>query len=159
LLNITSRVQQLGRCFRCNSQEPQNIEIACRSDKMRKAAGILLMIYGVRTIVLAGGFLNEQGIEGSPLVVGLVAIISAVFGITGGVFCLKSKYWKLCFASSIVLLLFMIFEVLFRFPFTYWLHLSNLQHPWVSIAITIPWPIISQIFVCLGRSEWQEISA
>lgn len=126
---------------------------------MRKAAGILMIIYSVRTIVLAGGFLSEQGIEGSPLAMGLGAIIPAVFIIIGGVFCLKRKYWKLCFASSIVLLLFMIFDVLFQFPFTYWLHLSNLQHPWVSIAITIPWAILPQIFVCLRKKEWQEISA
>ena len=123
---------------------------------MRIAAGILMIIYSVRTIVFVGGTLSEQGIEIYPLVLGLYAIISAVFIITGGVFCIKRKYWKLCFASSFVLLLFMIFELFFMFPFAWWL---NLPIWWVVIPLSLPWPILPQIFVCLRKSEWQEISA
>ena len=123
---------------------------------MRIAAGILMILYSVRTIVFVGGTLSEQGTETYPLVLGLAAIIPAVFIITGGVFCLKRKYWKLCFASSLVLLLFMIFELFLMFPFAWWL---NLPIWWVVIPLSLPWPILPQIFVCLRKSEWQEISA
>lgn len=121
---------------------------------MRIAAGILMIVYSVRTIVFAGGTLSVQGIESSPIV--LAAIISAVFIITGGGFCIKRKYWKLCFASSLVLLLFLIFEVFLMFPLAWWLNIPNW---WVVIPLSIPWPILPQIFVCLRKNEWQEISA
>jgi hypothetical protein len=122
---------------------------------MRIAAGILMILYGVKTIgffvvnVIGWGFLPiGWGWHHSPLWMHLIAIISAVFIITGGFFCLKKKYWKICFASSLCLLLYMmLFEFWFRYP-TY-----------VGIALSIPWGILPQIFVCLRKSEWQEISA
>ena len=123
---------------------------------MRIAAGILMIMYGVKTIGLFvvnvigwGDFLPiGWGWQYYPLWMHLVAIISAVFIITGGVLCLKKKYWKICFASSLCLLFYMMLvEFWFRFP-TY-----------VGIAFSIPWGILPQIFVCLRKSEWQEILA
>ena len=126
---------------------------------MRIAAGIILIIYGAVSLCFYGPFLiiHLHLFGGDPFPI--LLMISAPFIITGGVFCLRRKYWKICFASSIILLLFMIFDVLFRFPYTCWLHPSNLEHPWVSIATTIPWAILPLIFVCRRESEWQEISA
>ena len=125
---------------------------------MRIAAGILMIIYSVRTIVFVGGTLSVQGFGTYPLVMSLAAIISAVFIITGGVFCLKRKYWKLCFASSLVLLLFLMFELVFIYPFAFGFSIVNLPQN-VYMAISLPWGILPLIFVCLRKSEWQEISA
>ena len=125
---------------------------------MRKAAGILMIMYGVKAIGLLvsspTGYLDEKFIDYSfPW--GLFVIIPAVFIITGGVFCLKRKYWKLCFASSLVLLLFMIIDFLFLFPFppgdvTYW---------WVNRTLFPPWGILPLIFICLRKREWSESKA
>ena len=128
---------------------------------MRIAAGILMIIYSVRTIALMGDFLSyflsEQAVEYSPLF--LATIISAVFIITGGVFCLKRKYWKICFASSIVILGFTIFDLLFlltsHVPFGVWPNLPI----WVLTLLTVPWPILPIIFVLLRKREWSESQA
>ena len=122
---------------------------------MRIAAGILMITYGVKTIVFFVGSLSDWGFHGYLDALGLFVIISAVFIITGGVFCLKRKYWKLCFASSLVLLLFMIFDLYSLFPMAAMLDILDR----VNMTISLPWGILPQIFICLRKSEWQEISA
>jgi len=120
---------------------------------MRKAAGILMIIYGVITIGFFVDFVGEWGFHHDyPLALGLtVIIISAVFFITGGGFCLKRKYWKLCFASSLCLLLFIIFDVHSVFP------AQHSLEPWPFISILFPLlGIIPQIFICLRKREWEE---
>jgi hypothetical protein len=131
---------------------------------MRKAAGILMIIYSVITIVFMVGFLiyffGGSAPDSSPLVMGLAAIIAAVFIIRGGVFCLKSRYWGLCLASSIVLLVFMILDLLIFVPFNAaWPKLPIWVVFFVVVPLSLPLGILPQIFVCLRRSEWQEISA
>jgi hypothetical protein len=131
---------------------------------MRRAAGILMMLYGVITIVFMVGFLIYffwgQATEGSPLLMGLAAIIAAAFIIIGGVFCLKRKYWQLCFASSIVLLVFMILDLLIFVPFNpFWPDLPLWVVYFVVVPLSLPLGILPQTFVCLRRSEWQKDSA
>ena len=77
---------------------------------MRKAAGILMIIYGVITLSGSVVFLSLYGIRISAYEppFHLFIIIWAVFITPGGVFCLKRKYWKICFTSSLFLLLFTI---------------------------------------------------
>jgi hypothetical protein len=122
---------------------------------MRKAAGILMITYGLKAIGFLVGSLSDWGFHGYLDALGLFVIISTVFIITGGVFCLKRKYWKICFASSLVLLLFMIFDLYSLFPRAAMLDILDR----VNMTISLPWGILPQIFVCLRRSEWQEISA
>jgi len=89
---------------------------------MRIAAGILMITYGLKAI----GFLVSSlsmGFIDYRFPWGLIVIIPAVFIITGGDFCLERKYWKLCFASSLVLLLFMIFDLRVLFPVPLWLNI------------------------------------
>ena len=131
---------------------------------MRKAAGIWMILYSVITIVFMGDFLIYgyfgSAPEGSPLFWGVATIIAAVFIIRGGVFCLKRKSWKICFASSIVLLVFMILDLLIFVPFNpFWPNLPVLVVFFVVVPLSLPLGILPQIFVCLRRSEWQEISA
>ena len=66
---------------------------------MRIAAGILMIIYGVKAIGTFVGFLSDVGFywfyhPGYTLALHLIVIITAAFFTTGGVFCLKKKYWK-----------------------------------------------------------------
>jgi hypothetical protein len=115
---------------------------------MRIAAGILMVIFGMTTMGMIVDVLIEYGTHAYDLPFNLFIVISAVFITTGGVFCLKRKYWKLCFTSSLFLLLFMI---LFFF---------SLPPPitWVALFL-IPGGILPIIFVCIRKREWQEIQA
>ena len=115
---------------------------------MRIATGILMITYGVKAIGFLVSSLSEGFID-YRFPWGLFVIIPAVFIITGGVFCLKRKYWKICFASSLCLLLFMIFDLYFLFP----VPLEYIPF-WVHIPLSLPWGILPQIFVCLRKSEW-----
>jgi len=123
---------------------------------MRKAAGILMILYSAKTIGFLVISLIDLGFVYFPLWMYLVWIILAVFIITGGFFCLKKKYWKICFASSLVLLLFMIFELLFGFIILNgYSRFGSIFTEYVDMPLSIPWGILPEIFVCLRRSEWQ----
>jgi hypothetical protein len=131
---------------------------------MRKAAGILMITYGVKTIVFLVSFVIREGTHHYPYLIPYpiywsVIIISAIFIITGGVFCLKRKYWKICFASSLCLLLFMIFDTRLGVPRPVVVLFHINIFTWVDIPLSLAWGILPQIFVCLRKSEWQEISA
>jgi hypothetical protein len=132
-------------------------EASKKEARMRKAAGILMILYGLKTIgfvvaYLIGGWAFLPigfGWYQYPLWMHLIPIISAVFIITGGVSCLKKKYWKICFASSICLLIYiMLVEFWYRFPNTY-----------VNIPLSILCGILPLIFICLRKSEWLESQA
>jgi len=127
---------------------------------MRKAAGILMIIYGVKGI---GTYVGPIFLEGwgafrwryIDIAYWLSYVIPVVFIIIGGVFCLKGKYWKLCFASSLCLSVFMFFDAL---P-TFYL-LQPLDMPYLGVQlILLPWGIIPIIFVLLRKSEWSESQA
>ena len=125
---------------------------------MRKAAGILLIIFGVVVISLfivnVSGLIThpyEDIVSTPPDYVYIIIATLAVFFIVGGVFCLKRKNWRLSFTSSLFLHIFMtllIFSNLFFFPWMFFL--------WLSL---IPVWILPLIFICLRKREWQEISA
>jgi len=53
--------------------------------------------------------LADYGIPPYDLVFDLFIIISTLLFITGGVFSLKRKYWKACFASALLLFGLLIF--------------------------------------------------
>ena len=113
---------------------------------MRIAAGILLIVLGM--VLLIGFIVVLIDYGGYDPAFDLFAIIASVFIVTGGVFCLMRKVWGLCFASTLVALLFMIFWLMGSFRAETWL-------TWlVSIMGTLP-----IIFVCVRKREWQEISA
>ena len=125
---------------------------------MRIAAGIILIILGMAAISLfivnVSGLIThpyEDIVSTPPDYVYIIIATLAVFFIVGGVFCLKRKNWRLCFTSSLFLHIFMtllIFSNLFFFSWMFFL--------WMSL---IPVWILPLIFICLRKSEWQEISA
>jgi hypothetical protein len=114
---------------------------------MRTAAGILMTFFGMTTVLLYVEFLNHYGLPVSvydlpPLPLTLFIIDSAVFVTTAGVFCLTRRYWKICFASSLLLFLFMIYGW-FSFP------------PPIALFL-IPGGILPIIFIYLRKREWEE---
>jgi hypothetical protein len=131
---------------------------------MRIAAGILTIILGTimgTFVALVELTLGEGSMNYARFI--LFPIISAVFVITGGVFCLKRKYWILCFTSSLVLLLLDLYLFL-AFNFRY-IPLPLGSYPanatWFPPSF-LDWVftlsgLLPIIFVCLRKREWQEI--
>lgn len=118
---------------------------------MRQAAGILMIIFSMTTVGIYFELAKYYVAPPNYLAVTLSTILAVVPIITGGVFCLKRKYWKLCFALSLWLLLFMILFLL-SLPSTE----IRFRSIWVPCFL-IPMGILPQIFVCLRKKEWQEI--
>lgn len=125
---------------------------------MRIAAGIMLMTNGAASLCFnVGGIISEFRHIREPIITILVLVVSYAFIVTGGVFCLKRKYWKVCLASALLAVLLMIYWIYgftrFRFPppsFPPFL-VSYLLLLVVTGALQI-------IFVCVRKKEWQEIS-
>jgi len=121
---------------------------------MRKAAGILMIIVGVALLALYVGLMSEFGIDFSSLsfnlfIISLSIIILPVLFITGGAFCLKRKYWKVCFTLALL-------PVVIMFSWVCWSRFSPyLAWFWFLIPMGIP----AIIFVYLRKREWQEPQA
>jgi hypothetical protein len=115
---------------------------------MRRAAGIMMVILGAFLLFGIVMILLEFGIDIHDRVYEIFFMICSAFLITGGVFCLKRKYWELCLASALVVV----------FPMIWWLrlYLYTSYVPWVTwVAAILGTPPI--IFVCLTKKEWKEI--
>ena len=129
---------------------------------MRKAAGILLILFGVAAmslfIVNVSGLIRnpyEHIVGVTPDYVFIIIATLAVFFIIGGVFCLRRKCWGLCFTSSLFLHI-SITELIFSQFFSQLFFYGWLFFLWLSL---IPLWIIPLIFICLRKSDWQEILA
>ena len=121
---------------------------------LRKASGILLIIFGVAAIGLAIAtvrglitYYTEYNLQTPPDYLYIATVALAVFVITGGVFCLRRRYWGLCFTSGLLLHVFMTLSILI-FPWIFFLWL------WLS-----PVWILPLIFICLRKIEWSESQA
>ena len=113
---------------------------------MRKAAGILMVAFGLFLFIVMVSDVRHYDVDVYGLVFSLLLLIPTVFILTAGVFCLTRKYWKVCYASALVTLVIMIV----------WLtsHAADsISLAWVvSVVGTLP-----IIFVSLTKKEWQEI--
>ena len=131
---------------------------------MRKAAGILMIIYGVKTIsIYTVALISNRSlpgyIGGSP-----ISIIWAIPTITVGVFCLMRLYWGFCFAYSLLLFIYVIFNwgTLGLGPHifeSFELLIKLRPVRFLDTLLSMPLGILPLIFICLRKSEWQEISA
>ena len=121
---------------------------------LRKAAGILLIVFGVAAISLS--IVNVSGLityhigeyipQTPPDYLYIIIATLAVFFVTGGVFCLKTRYWGLCFTSSIFIHILMTLSIFLPWTYLWWFYL-------------IPVWILPLIFVCLRKREWQKSKA
>lgn len=117
-------------------------------DEMRIAAGIMLMILGVALLSLEVFLLVDIGIGAYGPSFDIFMIVFSAFSVTGGVLCLKRRYWGVCFASALFSALFMIF------------YLANWADGliWLTCFFTIQ-GTLPIIFVCLRRRDWQKSQA
>ena len=131
---------------------------------MRKAAGYLMIIFTVTAISnfmvnliwLSSRDYNPPyyNFMGIPLYLFLLIAILGPFSIAGGVFCLKRKYWTLCFISSLFLHYWMIVSYGFGFlPLSWYLFFNS----WFMFLT--PVAILPLIFICLSKREWSESKA
>jgi hypothetical protein len=119
---------------------------------MRIAAGIMMMVVGIALLVGFVPRLAEDGVGTYDLpFINLVVVTSALFFVTGGVFCLRRKFWKVCLASSLLLLVLLAFLLL-----VFWVLWSLLYAPVWWMAVPIPLGILPIVFVCLRKGEWSE---
>ena len=115
---------------------------------MRKAAGILLLLLGVMLLIGLVLVFIATGIPAFGFALDLLEILWAAFLVTGGVFCLKRRYWTVCFSAALAAVALMIFYLTGPLNTATWLN-------WFVI-ITGILPII---FVSLRKSEWSESQA
>ena len=120
---------------------------------LRKAAGILLIIFGVAAIGLSIAtvsglitYYREYNLQTPPDYLYIITATLGVLFITGGVFCLKRKYWGLCFTSSLFLHILMTLSIFLPWTYLWWFYL-------------IPVWILPLIFISLKKSEWAESEA
>ena len=103
--------------------------------------GVMLLI-GLVLVFIA------TGIPAFGFALDLLEILWAAFLVTGGVFCLKRRYWTVCFSAALAAVALMIFYLTGPLNTATWLN-------WFVI-ITGILPII---FVSLRKSEWSESQA
>ena len=125
---------------------------------MRIAAGIILIVLGM--VGLVGLVLGPSYSSIDPSIVPW-RIISGGFLVTGGVYCLKRRYWRLCLASALLALVIgissAIFSVvvpsLYRTVFPAWVFMA--WGTWVMLAGAA----ISTIFIYRRKKQWQKPEA
>jgi hypothetical protein len=125
---------------------------------MRIAAGIILIIlggFGLQGVIflLSDLTIGLSSIPVSVVFIILWYIVLAAFYVTGGVLCLRKKYWRVCLASASFAVFMGIFEVVV--PSVVLGHLVVM--PWTTWIVNIG-AVISTIFISLSKKEWQEIS-
>lgn len=117
---------------------------------MRKAAGILLIIFGVflvageiRTLEILIVYWHRT--QFFPL--SLLHIVFAAIIVAGGILCITRRYWGLCLASAL-LVLYMVIS---------WL-ISGYKLLDLELVLPIVLGVLPIILVCTRRKEWQETS-
>ena len=104
---------------------------------MRIAAGILMIIGTIMSVSIFGSIPGEPE---KNIAFGLIFVYIG-FTLSGGIFALKRKHWKLCLTASILLSLLLIYSFFF---------LSL-----ISTLFAFPGGIVPITLVCFGKREWE----
>jgi len=127
---------------------------------MRIAAGIILIIFGVVGLIGLVLSLSNSGIYLPALPVILWRIGSGALLVIGGFFCLKKRYWGACLASALLALFIGVSSTIDMLRYI----LTTRVEPLLVGPISMTWGIwilalgavISTIFICLTKKEWQK---
>ena len=131
---------------------------------MRKAAGIILIVSGILGVIGVVMSLTGISVDLVPyLHLILARIASAAVLVSGGVFCLRRRYWRACLATAVAALFIGLFSTIDYVRYIAAIRAGLHYH---SGAITVDWGtwivllagVISVVFICLKKKEWQEIS-
>jgi len=124
---------------------------------MRKAAGIILIIFGglgvVSLVRLLTGLVNTLSsipVEMVPTI--LLQIVPPVFFAIGGVFCVRRKHWRVCLASASFATLIGVFVVV-TVSLGRAIYMGEGWIPWITVLAAV----VSVIFISRTRKEWQGI--
>jgi len=125
---------------------------------MRKAAGIILIIFGALGVIglvrLLTGLVNTLSFIPVLMVPTiLLQIVPIAFFVIGGVFCLRRKHWRVCLASASFAALIGIFFVV-TVSLGRAIYFGEGWRPWIAVLAAV----ISVIFIAVTKKEWQEIS-
>jgi len=130
---------------------------------MRKAAGVILIISGI--VGLVGLVMGLTGIYSHLLPylhLILLRIVSIALLVTGGVFCLKRRYWGACLAAALLALFIGISSTIDYLRYIATHMLGPLSDGPVSMIwgtwILLLGAVISTVFIFVKKREWQEIS-
>ena len=108
---------------------------------MRIAAGILMIIGAIMSLAAFG---NLPGEPAKHIAFGLTYVYAG-FTLSGGILALKRKHWDICFISSLLLSLFLIYSFFFLSTYTFF--------------FLLPGGILPIVFVCLSKREWSQSQA
>jgi uncharacterized membrane protein (DUF485 family) len=128
---------------------------------MRKAAGIILAILGIAGLVGLVISLTDIYVELLRYIhLILWRIASGALLVTGGIFCLRRRYWGTCLASALLALFIGISSTIdyVRYIGTHMGPLGRVSMTW-GIWILLLGAVISTIFVIRSRKEWQKSQA
>ena len=114
---------------------------------MRIAAGIMLMILGALVLVACVVLLIDYGINVHDPVLDTLFMICGASFVTGGISCVKKKYWEICFASALVAIFIMISWLIDSYTSLTWLD-------WIYSILAI----LPIILISLRKNEWKESS-
>jgi len=130
---------------------------------MRKAAGIILIVLSIFQIVsmIMAMIILRDSIMSMPVfwpalfrsVSSGILIIALL--VTGGILCLKKKYWELCLTLALLAFVLWILRFVGEIQVTDVLGLLATWGNWIVISATL----ISIIFIVSRKKEWSEISA
>jgi len=112
---------------------------------MRRAAGIIMIILGMLSLVLFGSLLIHM--DANDVLVRAPFIVLCASVVAGGVFCIQRRYWKVCFVSALLLFCFQIY--------------SLVVGDWLAWLYTVYCPVgvLPAIFVGLRKRDWQKSQA
>jgi membrane protease YdiL (CAAX protease family) len=124
---------------------------------MRIASGIILIILGVFGLrglffLLRESMIRVSYIPFSAVFTIIWYIVPVVLFVSGGIFCLRKKYWRVCLAAASFAVFMAIVTVVEPSVV-----LGRLVMPWIAWFVVIG-AVISTVFISLSKKEWQEIS-
>lgn len=103
-----------------------------------------MIILGMVLLISLALVFIGTGIPAFGPALDLLQILWAAFLITGGILCLKRRYWKVCFSSALAAVVLMTLYLTGPLDTASWLD-------WFVIITGI----LPVIFVSLGKTEWQ----
>jgi hypothetical protein len=107
---------------------------------VRTAAGIMMMTLGV-TSVSTRIFLSF--VYDYPLTISMLMIGWSILAVIGGFLCLKRRYWGICLASALFVVVFGVGGFSLSSAFS-----------WFVVVVGI----VATILIALGKKDWQAVS-
>jgi len=125
------------------------------------------MTFGVFFLCLLIGFVVGYGISifalpfyypmfPPGLIIGVLLlglVVSAAFHITGGILCLRRKYWRVCLASASFAVFLSVFFLVWEIE---GLSFSDFIYAgWITLVVLVA-AVVAIVFISLRKKEWQE---